>query len=110
MWWGGLTQNGWGIAVLQQYRALFAVWFTYDANGAPTWFVMPSGFWRDPGTYEGRIYRASGPPWLGAAYDANAFKTTEAGTFRIRFAGDAATFEYTIDGRSGTMPLTRQPF
>ena len=110
MWWGGPTQNGWGIAVLQQYRALFAVWFTYDATGAPTWFVMPSGFWRDPGTYEGRIYRASGPPWLGAAYDANAFKTTEAGTFRIRFAGDVATFEYTIDGRSGTMPLTRQPF
>src|SRR2546423_11717949 len=42
MWWGGAAQNGWGIAVLQQYRSLFAVWFPYDASGAPTWFVMPA--------------------------------------------------------------------
>jgi hypothetical protein len=110
MWWGGPTQNGWGIAVLQQYRALFAVWFTYGAAGAPTWFVMPSGFWRDASTYEGRVFRASGSAWLGAAYDARAFKTTDVGWFRIRFAGEGATFEYNIEGRSGTMPLVRQPF
>ena len=86
------------------------MWFTYDAAGAPTWFVMPSGFWSDASTYQGRIYRASGSAWLGKTYDAGAFRTTEAGTFRFRFSGDAATFDYTIDGRSGTMPLSRQPF
>lgn len=110
MWWGGPTQNGWGIAVLQQYRALFAVWFTYDSAGAPTWFVMPNGVWRDVSTFEGRAYRASGAPWLGVPYDGRAFKTTDVGIFRIRFAGESATFEYTIEGRSGTMPLSRQPF
>jgi hypothetical protein len=110
MWWGGESQNGWGIAVLQQYRTLFLVWFTYDASGAPTWFVMPDGSWRDAATFEGRVYRASGPAWLGKAYDASAFKTFDVGFFRIRFAGEVASFEYTIDGRSGTMPLTRQPF
>ena len=110
MWWGGLEQNGWGIAVLQQYRALFGVWFTYDSAGAPTWFVMPSGFWRDASTYEGRLYRANGAAWLGVPYDARAFRTTDVGNYRIRFAGEQATFEYTIDGRSGTMALSRQPF
>lgn len=110
MWWGGPEQNGWGMALLQQYRTIFAVWFTYDAAGAPTWFVMPSGSWSDASTYQGRIYRASGSPWLGKAYDARAFRTTDVGTFRFRFSGDTATFDYTIDGRSGTMALSRQPF
>jgi hypothetical protein len=96
--------------VLQQYRTLFAVWFTYDAGGAPTWLVMPSGFWSDAQTYEGRIYRATGTTWLGRAYDRAAFKTIEVGTFRMGFAGDNATFDYLIEGKSGTMPLTRQPF
>ncbi|MGZ5097687.1 MAG: hypothetical protein ACXWBK_06370 [Usitatibacter sp.] len=110
MWWGGVAQNGWGIAVLQQHFSLFAVWFTYGESGAPTWFVMPAGTWADASTYEGRIYRASGSPWLGAVYDARDFKTTDAGSFRIRFAGDGATLEYTIDGRSGTIALSRNAF
>lgn len=110
MWWGGAAQNGWGMALLQQYRTIFAVWFTYDAAGAPTWFVMPSGFWSDASTYQGRVYRTAGSAWLGKAYDAGAFRTTDVGTFRFHFAGDTATFDYTIDGRSGTMPLSRQPF
>ena len=110
MWWGGAEQNGWGMALLQQYRTMFAVWFTYDAGGAPTWFVMPTGSWSDASTYQGRIYRAAGSPWLGKAYDPRAFRTTDVGNFRFRFDGDGATFDYTIDGRSGTMPLSRQPF
>ena len=100
----------WGIAALQQYRTLFVVWFTYDEAGKPTWFVMPDGLWRDSATFEGRVYRASGAPWLGGPYDASAFKTVDVGLFRLRFTGDTASFEYTIEGRSGTMPLTRQPF
>ena len=110
MWWGGLAQNGWGIAVLQQYRTLFLVWFTYDAAGAPTWFVMPDGSWKDAATFEGRLYRASGAPWLGTPYNASAFKTVDVGFFRVRFTGETANFEYSIDGKSGTMPLMRQPF
>lgn len=110
MWWGGVTQNGWGIAILQQHHSLFAVWFTYDEAGAPTWFVMPAGIWSDASTYEGRIYRAKGSPWLGGTYDPRVFATTQAGTFRIKFVGDVGTFEYTIDGKSGSMPLSRNPF
>jgi hypothetical protein len=125
MWWGGAAQDGWGLAMLQQYRAIFALWFTYDAEGAPTWFVMPSGFWSDAQTWQGRIYRASGSRWLGAAYDPAAFRTTEAGTFRMRFdavgVGTAgatapgattatATFDYTIDGHGGTIAVSRLPF
>ena len=111
MWWGGAGQNGWGLAVLQQYRTLFMVWFTYDAAGVPTWYVMPAGAWTDASTYEGRIYRASGSPWLGRAYDASAFRATDVGSFRLRLAGSsAATLEYAIEGRTGMLDLVRQPF
>ena len=111
MWWGGAAQNGWGMAMLQQYRTLFAVWFTYDAAGLPTWMVMPTGFWPDASTYEGRVLRASGSPWLGRAYDASAFRTADVGFFQLKFAADGtATFAYTVDGRSGTIALSRQPF
>jgi hypothetical protein len=110
MWWGGTQQNGWGLAVLQQYKSLFSVWFTYDANGAPTWFVMPAGTWTTLDTYEGRLYRTMGSPWLGRVYDANALQAIDVGTFRFRFSGDTAAFDYTIDGKPGTMPLVRQGF
>ena len=110
MWWGGPAQNGWGIAVLKQHRTLFSVWFTYDAGGAPTWFVMPAGYWSDANTYEGHIYRTSGASWVGRAYDVNALQVFDVGTFRYRFGIEGATFDYIIDGKSGTMALTRQPF
>lgn len=110
MWWGGAAQNGWGIAVVQQYGSFFSAWFTYDASGAPTWFVMPSGDWIDSATYAGRIYRTSGSPWAGSVYDASAFKSTDAGSFRIHFDGDNATFNYVIDGQGGSLALSRQPF
>ena len=110
MWWGGAAQNGWGIALLQQYRTIFGVWFTYDASGAPTWFVMPSGFWNDASTWQGRLYRATGSPWLGHPYDPARLVIEDVGTFTLRFDGDTAAFTYTVDGKTGTMALMRQPF
>ena len=111
MWWGGLGQNGWGIAVLQQYRTLFMVWFTYDAAGLPTWYVMPQGSWTDVGVYEGRIYRTTGAPWLGRAYDPSRFRSVDVGSYRLRLTGpSSATLAWGIEGRSGMLELTRQPF
>jgi len=82
-----------------------------DAAGAPTWLVMPSGGWTDAQTYTGRIYRTSGPAWLGTAFDASQVKTTDVGSFRLRFTGDAAaSFDYVVDGQQGSLPLARQPF
>ncbi len=110
LWWAGIGQNGWGIALLQQFSSLFGLWFTYDAAGKATWFVMPAGDWIQKGDYRGKIYRVVGPPWLGVPYDVSRHHTIEAGTFRFFFSGDGATFDYTVDGRSGSIPLSRIPF
>jgi len=110
LWWAGSAQNGWGIAVLQQYSTLFALWYTYDENGKPTWFVMPGGSWAMKDDYRGDIFQASGPPWLGVPYDLSRYRLTDVGTFRFLFSGDTATFDYAISGKSGSIPLTKIPF
>lgn len=110
MWWGGASQNGWGIALLQQHRTIFGVWFTYDEDGLPTWFVMPAGFWVDGNTWQGRIYRTRGSPWLGQSYDASKLVSTDVGPFTLRFEAEAANFTYTIAGKTGTISLMRQAF
>ena len=110
MWWGGAEQSGWGIALLQQHRTVFGVWFTYDAAGKPTWFVLPSGFWADAATWQGRIYRATSSPWLGQPYDATRLKSTDAGSYSIQFDSHGALLSYTIDGKAGMMRLMRQSF
>jgi hypothetical protein len=110
LWWGGTSQNGWGIPLLQQFTSLFSIWFTYDAAGKPTWFVMPQGDWVFPNDYRGKIYKPVGPPWLGVPYDPSRHRTLEAGTFRYRFSGDTAIFDYTLEGHAGSIPLSRLPF
>ena len=110
MWWGGASENGWGIAVLQQFSSLFSVWFTYDAGGSPTWFVLPSGTWTASDTYEGRVYRTMGSPWIGAGYNASQLQATDVGSFSLRFSGINATFDYNVESHAGSLSLERQPF
>jgi hypothetical protein len=112
MWWGGAAQSGWGVSIIERKGVLFSVWLTYDADGKPTWFVMPGGSW-DPNStsYSGPLIRTTGSAWVGVPYDPSKFDAAATGRYTLRFA-DAhnATLEYSIDGRSGTVPLVRQPF
>jgi len=87
------------------------VWFTYDANGDPTWFVMPTGQWENDTTYSGTLFKTHSSPWFAVPYDASKFQITSVGTFRYRFANvNNATFEWTAEGHSGSMPLVRIDF
>jgi hypothetical protein len=112
MWWGGTSQNGWGMSVLQQGPDLFTLWFTYDEAGAATWLVMPAGYWVDARSYRGSLYRSAGSPWLGKAYDASAFRMTEVGWYNVRYNEDGtANFQYSLGGGAvASLPLTRIPF
>lgn len=110
MYWGGVSQTGWGLAILQQGDTLFNVWFTYDVAGAPTWLVMPGGKWTAIDTYEGRIYRTLGSPWLGRQYEQSQLQVFDSGPYRLRFDGDNATLDYSVDGKSGILRMDKQPF
>ena len=110
MWWGGLKQNGWGIAVIQQHAQLFLVWFTYESNGRPTWFVMPAGSFTEFATYEGPVYLTSSSPWVGVPYDRSRLTVESVGNFKLKVSGATASFQYFVEGHSGIYQLVRQPF
>lgn len=111
LWWGGPGQNGWGVSLTQQGSTVFAVWYTYDAQGRPTWFVMPGGRFTSAGTVSGTLYRTSGSAWAGVAYDASRLQVQPVGSLAFSFrTGSAATLRYSVDGAEGSVEVTRQPF
>ena len=111
MWWGGEAQNGWGVGLMQQYLTLFGIWYTYDAEGKPTWFSMPGGDWMDIDTYTGRIYSTTSSPWLGAAYDPAQLVVTDRGPYTLHFNADgSATFSFSINGQPTVRTIVKEPF
>ncbi len=111
LWWGGSAQNGWGVAINQQYRTLFCVWYTYDAAGERTWLVVPGGTWTGTNAYTGTVYRMSAGPWLGAAYDPSLRAAHAAGVATFSFLDAShAVMRYTVDGVMQSKALERQPF
>jgi len=110
LWWAGVSQNGWGLAILQKHTTLFALWFTYDENGKATWFVMPEVREVSRDTFNGKIFRPTGAAWLGVPYDAFRHRLVEVGSFGLQFGETGATFNYNVEGKTGSVSLTRVPF
>jgi hypothetical protein len=113
LWWNA-SESGWGVSISQQYRTLFAVWYSYAPDGQPVWYVMPGGTWTASGTYTGTLYRTSAAPtpFFGSTrFDAASVTRTAVGTLTFDFTStSAAIMSYTIDGASGAKAITRQAF
>jgi chitinase len=116
MWWAGPDQlrlkseNGWGVTIAQQERQLFGVWFTYDADGKTTWFVMPGGTWAGT-TFIGDLFSTTSSPWLGTVYNPAALAVSKVGSVTFTFlSADAAMMTYTVNGVTQSKRITRQPF
>ena len=111
LWWGGSAQNGWGVAISQQYRTLFAVWYTYDQSGRAVWYVVPGGEWITSNAYRGTAYRTTSSAWLGVPYNAGAFNVQPVGNVAFTFGSlGNGVMTYTIDGVTQSKPITRQGF
>ncbi len=111
LWWNA-AEPGWGLSINQQYRTLFAVWYTYGLYGQPVWYVMPGGSWSGD-TYTGTLYRTTIAPgeFLDTPFDPRAVRSAAVGSMVLRFANpSAATMSYTVDGVSGSKAITREPF
>jgi hypothetical protein len=110
IWWNGLEENGWGLNIAQQGRALFPVWYTYGADGKPTFFAVPGGSW-DGLVFTGTMYTTTSSPWLGAAYDASRFVATPVGLMVIDFRdASTGTVTYTVGNVTQTKAIKRQEF
>jgi hypothetical protein len=72
---------------------------------------MTDGEWTSPNTYSGRMHRTQGSGWFNVAYDAAQFKAIDVGPCTLRFLGpNSAQLDYSVDGRTGTLSLSRLPF
>ena len=112
LWWNS-SESGWGLSINQQYRSLFAVWYTYGADGNPAWFVLPAGTWSGSSTYYGTLYSTRAAPvsfWAGS-FDPARVASSAVGTMSIRFTGlNSAVVTATIGGTTVTKLISRQPF
>ena len=111
LWWNA-AEGGWGVNVTHQDNILFATLFTYDFSGRDLWLVMSGGFRQTDGSYQGTLYRPSGPP-----FNANPFTPiteadlTAVGTMSFRFSnGENGTLSYTVNGVPVTKAITRLVF
>jgi hypothetical protein len=115
MWWGGTSQDGWGISVTQQAGILFGAWFTYGPDGRVVWYTLPNGTWNG-NTYSGPFYSTTSSSWLGSAYNANQLVVSEVGSMSLSFSGSASaimTYTFTSGPFAGTTQskqIVRQGF
>lgn len=109
LWWNP-AEDGWGIALTQQYGTLFASWYTYDVTGKPIWYVAPNC----PVTTSGctsDLFRVTGAtsvtsPWNGA----NRIVTNVGNvTFTVNTANNLA-MRYTIGDVTASRTIVRQEF
>ena len=111
MWWAGGSgndiENGWGVAIAQQDRSLFATWYTYGVDGKATWFVMSGGSWVGT-TYSGALHTTASSAWLGVPYNAAAFSTQLVGSVSFDFSDASnAKMTYTVNDPSGPNTTTQ---
>ena len=111
LWWSGLAENGWGMSIVQHRDILFTNVYAYDDAGKPVWYVMPSGEWNAARTaFTGDVFLPRGSPY--SSYDISRFDVgAPAGRATITFDGaNAASMDYTIQGRTGHKSLSRMFF
>lgn len=112
LWWNA-AESGWGLSISQQGSTLFAVWYSYGADGKPVWYVMPGGTWAGD-TYGGTLYRTTSAPtaFFGAGtFNPAAVQATAVGSMSIRFwSPGGAVMSYTVNGVLGAKSIQRQSF
>ncbi len=98
LWWNS-AESGWGINLAHQGDTIFAAWYTYSTNGAPL-FLVATLHETALATFEGDLYRATGP--------AGAIQATQVGTAKLIFTnGNNATLTTTAQIEGMTAPMTR---
>ena len=85
-WWNA-GEPGWGLFTQRNVTGtVFAVWFTFDELGNPTWFYMPNGQPTARGVVEGDVYQPEGPAFGAEPFDSTQFRPgLPVGRFRLGF-------------------------
>ncbi len=107
-WWWNSAQSGQGVNIGQQGNTLFASWFTYDQTGAGMFLILAGPLLNNKVT--GDLIRTVGPA-LGTPFNPDLVVRTVVGSATLTFSdANNATLQYTVNGVSGTLTLTRFTF
>src|SRR6185312_10771094 len=111
LWWGSAPQSGWGVNLVQQGSTVFATWFTYDTDGSGMWLVMPNGAPAGGNTYQGALYRTTGPSVSAKTFDPSQVKTAAVGTATFAFSdSNTGVFTAVVNGTTVTKAISREIF
>jgi len=111
IWWAGQPENGWGVALFQQGNDMAGSWYTYDAAGQTSWFVIHGGNWMDANTCVAALLRGTGAPVIGTSYDASKFSGSDAGKIVFKFSDTkSGTMTYSVDGIEQTKKISKFVF
>jgi hypothetical protein len=106
--WFNPAEDGWGMAVAQQFDKMFLAWFVYDSAGKPTWYVGPDCTVTG-NSCAGSLYSTTGPPF-GPTF-VGPTPATLVGTVKLDFTGpNDGAITFTVNGVSGVKPIQRQVF
>jgi hypothetical protein len=91
-------ESGWGVNIVQSDSFLFATFFIYGSDKAPTWYTALLTF--DGTRYAGELYRTEGSFWANAWNRAEHPDAVRVGTASFQPGTDAyhATLTYAVDG------------
>ncbi len=104
-WWWDASKDGMGLNIAQQGDTLAAAWYHFDDDGSSSYVIFAGKVVN--GVLAGALQKASGPP-PGPGYSPTQVARWDAGTGTLRFtSANTAVFDYTLDGRSGSLNLGR---
>jgi len=112
MWYNAPAESeaGWGINFAHQGDAIFATWFTHDANGQ-AWNLSLSAFQTSANTFAGNLVVVTGPPFGTVPFDPTQVHATPVGNGTLTFSdSDHGTFSYTVNGVQQAKSITKQLF
>lgn len=115
------VEDGWGVNFMHTGNVLFGTWFTYGANGQPTWFVMPGLTRVAQDFFLGDVYATTGRPLAQINGQRASNPAVKVGQAVVAYFGvgydlnpnlgyDSTIFEYNINGVTGSKALGRQIF
>jgi len=112
-WWNAPadSESGWGLTLAHQDDVVFATWFTYDASHRAMWLSMTAFRNGTSNTFNGLLYRATGPSLATEPFDPTQVQRDQVGTGSLAFGNtDNGSFTYTVNGIAQSKSITRLAF
>ena len=104
LWWGGTSENGWGLNLIHQNNVLVATLYVYAADGSPKFFLA-SGVGTN--SFSGQLFETRGTYYGTVPYNPN-FTSAAVGTLTVTFSSPTAgVLQYNVGSVNVTKSITR---